>query len=265
MRLLVLFTAILLAGCATPAPEPAVGSDEPADGTGAISGLLIDDRFRPLAGALVKLNELQLETRTDENGEFGFTNLPPGDYTLNATAPGHETKTLQATVTAGETTQAQIPASRTFSTGGQVSVHQFTLFTECQANAVAVDVPCGSSSHELPLDFASEAPDHVIVEVEFSNGNPHRFWAEQNNHVGGFEESGQGGFILTHNATSSHDALQTTSTFDADQPFTLKWQPIGAGATPETSGVAVHLAVTADITVTLITGGLDPNTICNSC
>lgn len=141
MRLLAIFVTILLAGCAAPTPEPAVGSDEPADGTGAISGLLVDDRFHPIPGAHVILNELQLETQTNDGGEFGFTNI----------------------------------------------------------------------------------------------------------------------------ATSSDDDLQTPSPFDANQPFSLHWQPISPGATPETSGAGVHVAVTADITITLVTGGLDPNTICNSC
>ena len=43
----------------------------------------------PLANATVRLVETGQSTLTDENGEFRFDDLPPGDYTLNVIAIGY--------------------------------------------------------------------------------------------------------------------------------------------------------------------------------
>jgi TonB dependent receptor/Carboxypeptidase regulatory-like domain len=63
------------------------------DGTARISGTVFvldaGGHATVVAGAKVRLHGLvELETETDENGEYGFPRLAPGTYTAEATSPG---------------------------------------------------------------------------------------------------------------------------------------------------------------------------------
>ena len=64
----------------------------------------------PLANATVRLVETGQSTLTDENGEFRFDDLPPGDYTLNVIAVGYRLleEDNVAMVKAGEITEVKI-------------------------------------------------------------------------------------------------------------------------------------------------------------
>jgi N-acetylmuramoyl-L-alanine amidase len=73
------------------------------------------DQWLPLNGATVKLFDATGQTElgaytTDDfyNGVFAFYNLTPGDYKLRLSAPQHETKTVDITVTAAQTAYAKI-------------------------------------------------------------------------------------------------------------------------------------------------------------
>ena len=57
--------------------------------SGAIKGVVSDDRGGPLAGAMVSaLGATMAMTVTDVNGLFSLDKLPAGDYTLRAHLPG---------------------------------------------------------------------------------------------------------------------------------------------------------------------------------
>ena len=64
----------------------------------------------PLANATVRLVETGQSTLTDENGEFRFDDLPPGDYTLNVIAIGYRLleEDNVAMAKAGEITEVKI-------------------------------------------------------------------------------------------------------------------------------------------------------------
>jgi hypothetical protein len=60
-----------------------------ADGRGAITGVVSDDRGGPLPGAMVSvLGATMAMTVTDVQGRFLLDRLPAGDYTLRAHLPG---------------------------------------------------------------------------------------------------------------------------------------------------------------------------------
>jgi len=42
-----------------------------------------------VAGATVRIAQLDITTTTDADGNFGFANIPVGPYTLQVSAPGH--------------------------------------------------------------------------------------------------------------------------------------------------------------------------------
>jgi hypothetical protein len=58
----------------------------------------------PLPGVGVRIIELGLTTTTDANGQYAYTNIPPGSYTLEFTLAGYVTETA-AVVVADDGTQ----------------------------------------------------------------------------------------------------------------------------------------------------------------
>jgi Carboxypeptidase regulatory-like domain len=77
-------------------PEQPVTPEPELPKTTDISGVLLDDKEAPIPDVRVVLTvgpETALrETVTDGDGRYGFTNVPIGDATLAASAPGFETQ-----------------------------------------------------------------------------------------------------------------------------------------------------------------------------
>ncbi|MHB1261458.1 MAG: carboxypeptidase-like regulatory domain-containing protein [Thermoplasmatota archaeon] len=91
--------SLLLAGCASQdppaAPETTVDFEAlelaATDTTGVIRGIVVDEAIRPVSGATIVLPTEQgpLETKSSEEGAFGFDGLPGGPYFLKASKPGY--------------------------------------------------------------------------------------------------------------------------------------------------------------------------------
>jgi iron complex outermembrane receptor protein len=80
--------------------------------TAAINGTVTDERGAVITGALVKATNKQTlktkEERTDAEGHYAFTGLPPGDYTIEARAKGFQVLAKEARVTMGATTEINL-------------------------------------------------------------------------------------------------------------------------------------------------------------
>ena len=83
----------------------------------------------PLADATVRLVETGQSTLTDENGEFRFDDLPPGDYTLNVIAIGYRLleEDNVAMVKAGEITEVKISLAPVSVTLDEVEVKSSSI------------------------------------------------------------------------------------------------------------------------------------------
>lgn len=136
-------SALALAGCA----DDAAGTDQVVDpnlveeteleqGKGAIAGLVVDDRFRPIIGAEVLVQEAGITVGSNENGEFAVVDLEPGTYTLRVNAEGHEATPARIQVAEGEFAEAQLLARRVLSEGGSVLTQEFTVFIPCAADFI---------------------------------------------------------------------------------------------------------------------------------
>lgn len=147
---LTLMAAPLLSGCFggdEDEPVPAGTGNESGDATvtrqelaadrGAIAGLLVDDRFRPIPNGRILLQETGDTARANANGEFQFVDLKAGEYTLRATVEGHEAQPKTVDVTAGEYAEIDIMARRVVSEGGHIVTQEFTVFIPCAADFVA--------------------------------------------------------------------------------------------------------------------------------
>lgn len=113
---LILLAAIAISGCAGGSKGAPVGSsssaalitagDDPEGG--AIRGRVVDDEMLPVGRAKVGIVALRLETETDGEGSFAFSQIPAGRYVVAASALGYEQATAAVEVLAGETAQTTI-------------------------------------------------------------------------------------------------------------------------------------------------------------
>jgi hypothetical protein len=142
-----LVAALALAGCSDGGGEGGTGTTGGAttgpleSGKGAISGLLINDVFRPVPGGLVLIQELGLTATSDSSGQFVFTDLEPGSYLLRVQADGHEAAPQSVDVREGEYAEAELIARRVASDGGRIITNEFSVFVSCNVNAVVIGLP----------------------------------------------------------------------------------------------------------------------------
>jgi hypothetical protein len=95
----------------TQAGQPAPEAAEPAtfdETTGAISGLVVNAEGLPIGGALAGIRETSAQTVADVGGTFTFSNLPPGDYSLDISQLGYESTSKRVTVSAGEISHVNV-------------------------------------------------------------------------------------------------------------------------------------------------------------
>src|SRR4029077_4155579 len=85
------------------------GSADTAVAPGTISGQIADKSGAAIVGAHVKLSldgqsstQVVVEAVADNDGQFTFTNIPPGQLQLTISSPGFATQTISATLHAGE-------------------------------------------------------------------------------------------------------------------------------------------------------------------
>jgi hypothetical protein len=114
-----LVLAVLLAGCANggkDADAVNIGGRtvDLADTTnsatqGSISGVVVDDAIRPLAGVAITIANLDRNATTIEDGLFAFEGLDPGLYTLAVVPPaGYLPVQTTAEVVAGQTSKVRV-------------------------------------------------------------------------------------------------------------------------------------------------------------
>ena len=75
---------------------------------GAIVGTVVDENGDPIEGATVSLGDTGTTATTNAAGQYSFSDVAPGTYTLWFNASGYETTNKTVTVTAGVTTTADM-------------------------------------------------------------------------------------------------------------------------------------------------------------
>ena len=86
-----------------PTPGPAASSGEPVPGN--ISGTVVDQSAAVVAGARVRLTDKGQPqvVLSGDNGQFSFSDVPPGPFQLTITASGFTAQTSSGTLHPGET------------------------------------------------------------------------------------------------------------------------------------------------------------------
>lgn len=195
MRTVALLTILMmaLAGCNAPEDGPAkiedkIGDDYvPEETLGAIAGLLVDDRFRPVdledegdaggefqAEGFVLLQETGEQRKTNENGEFSFIDLEPGTYTLRVSAEGHEATPQKIQVSAGQFSEINIVARRTATTDDVTITTDYGVFVPCAFDAVVIGMTHGYCFFDMSgesyragfeINLLETPHDAVVLEV----------------------------------------------------------------------------------------------------
>ncbi len=106
---LLMLAAVTLSGCSESDPAPADEDDfqdfdddlEATSSTGIIRGVIVDAAITPIADATVTIKSLGLSTTSSDQGLFGFADLEPGTYFLEATKAAHTKVQASVPVEAG--------------------------------------------------------------------------------------------------------------------------------------------------------------------
>jgi hypothetical protein len=94
MRLLLVVAAAALSGFVWAAPQQA---------TGVITGVVVNEEGRPLASASVGVAGTMRGDRTDADGRFTITRVPPGTRVVRALSAGYREGTRRVEVVPGDT------------------------------------------------------------------------------------------------------------------------------------------------------------------
>jgi probable HAF family extracellular repeat protein len=77
--------------------------------TGTLAGTVFDNADEaPIAGATVDIAALDRSTTTDSEGTYTLSDLPEGTYSAEVNATGYQAATQEVTITAGQTTTADV-------------------------------------------------------------------------------------------------------------------------------------------------------------
>lgn len=148
--------ATVLAGCSSKdSSSSAAATTVTFDASkGAIRGIVIDDRYRPVPDAEVLLTQLGTTVTSDSEGQFGFGNLEPGAYLALTKSKDHEAAPKNIDIVPGQYTDVEIQARRIFSQDGSIITTQYSVFIDCAFEAVVV-----SAIQEKPSCTGDETGD----------------------------------------------------------------------------------------------------------
>ncbi len=168
-----------------------------SEGEGGISGLVIDDRLRPLGEARILLLPLGLDTISNDNGEFGFVGLKPGAYTIKVQKAKHEAAPKRVDVTAGEFSEAILDARRTSSDTSVILTQEYAVFVPCAVDFIYTGLiwNCGTdlSGDNARYSFEVDYTDinNVTWLVAEAKINQVGDWNVQVRHPNGAPEGGE--------------------------------------------------------------------------
>jgi hypothetical protein len=179
--LTLLFTSTALAGCSGGDGDDGKPEPLPAD-KGAISGLLINDVYRPVPDALILLQPAGLTATADASGQFLFADLEPGAYILRVQAEGHEAAPVNVDVVAGEYAESEIVARRVSNEASRIITTEYSVFIPCAIDFVAsgyvLDCTFDQSGDSFRAGFISNYTGYsnaTYLVTEMRAENPDRY------------------------------------------------------------------------------------------
>ncbi len=195
LLVVLLVTSLAFAGCGDGKKNGGGGEEELKSGKGAISGLVINDVYRPVPNALVLLSNGQTAT-SDASGQFEIVDLDPGAYIARVQADGHEAAPHAIDVVEGEYAEAEIIARRIFNEGGRIITTEYSVFVSCNINAVVIGLPAdctfdqsGDSDRPGFISNYAEIQDvtYMVTEMKANKVGSYEVRIRPTDHGGGPE------------------------------------------------------------------------------
>jgi TonB-dependent receptor len=131
-----------------------------------LTGELVDSaRSTVFEGAIVRLQELDISTRTDERGRFRLTNIPPGSYTLVISYVGAPEARMPVTVTANGLELGEI-ALGAGETAEWLQLEEVLVHGQSAAMAGAINQQRAADTVKsiLDSDTMGQFPDQNVAE-----------------------------------------------------------------------------------------------------
>jgi hypothetical protein len=280
----VLLLATALAGCSGGGggTSTVVGQKQDLQsGKGGISGLLINDVYRPIVGGKILLLPTGQTVITDNVGQFTFTDLEPGTYTMKMDAEGNEAAPRSIDVAAGQYTEVEFAARRISSVGSRIITTQYSVFIPCAVDYVAngnvLDCtgdtsgdsfratfrsdysPYGDNVTYLVTEMKANQNDRYEVQLRYDNGGNY-VYLSVSQFSGDYTK-----MVMVFNGTSEQSAPmsygenQVWKNDRSDLDTILFSDSVGReelqnAGVPVCCGAGVHLAIKANFVQSLFLG-----------
>lgn len=162
-----LLLAAVLSGCADGGSDAPVADADRLENitsdTGGIRGVVVDLSITPVLGAVVSLSK-EKTTKTDDNGQFNFTGLKPGQYFLRVEKPGFESSQASTEVVAGvaEPPVVRIQVARIPGADPFAQSIKFEGFYECAFGAPFIVDQCDFVVRTAYDEFNGTVPGYPL-------------------------------------------------------------------------------------------------------
>lgn len=135
-----------------------------AQSLGSVQGQVVDPSGAVIVGAKVMLRrgQIALTRKSDDRGMYGFSDVPPGSYTLVAEASGFARVVIESVVVVGR-------EARTYNVSLKIAVQQQDVTVTDQGGGVGVDPGSNASATVIDgadLDALSDDPDELQNELQ---------------------------------------------------------------------------------------------------
>lgn len=154
MKPFALVALLLLSGCVSP-NEDQTGVEGPW--YGSIEGVLLTERFMPIAGAEVLLTHSHQASTTNAAGEFFFENLDPGLYKPLLHLEGFEAKIEPVYVGENEQATTDIIAREIRPLEPSLITQQYSVFIGCGLTVIYTD------SFDCTLDESGDSSRREFI------------------------------------------------------------------------------------------------------
>ncbi len=189
MTVLCLLAAVL-AGCADPPTGSSDGDEfqeyeedlKATKTTGVIRGVVVDASISPIAEAVVTIKSLSLTTTTNSQGLFGFDDLEPGNYFVEATKARHTKIQASVQVVAGVDKPDIVRMQIEVIPGAEPLIEplKFNGHLTCGAAIFATSVGCTTlaiiadqiGDQSIFYHSFETEPNHVQAELVWENTQP---------------------------------------------------------------------------------------------
>ncbi|HUR24532.1 MAG TPA: carboxypeptidase-like regulatory domain-containing protein [Candidatus Thermoplasmatota archaeon] len=172
--------AFVLAGCSGKKADDGDGTDPASSGGGSLPmlhGYVFDPAVRPLEGVTVKVLDTNSTTVTDEEGFFGFTELPVEQFlVVVASIDGFSSGSKQVTLTPTAPVRLNFTLDPIPVQTPRMTTAKGELLVECQVGVTAQgqnsSYPCGSGTQDVDTWDIPIEPDlsGAVIEIYWDPG-----------------------------------------------------------------------------------------------